>query len=189
MKFNGRTILFTALLVIIATISKLLFAAQLAWSGFSPIIAIALFSGMIVKDKSISFLYPLIALLLSDVIIEILYQTGNFAFKGLYKYQWLNYGFLLFAVLIGWILNGKNYTRIFAGALVAPTVFFLISNFTVWMGHGGYYRPFTFEGLIQCYADGLPFYKHSIAATLIYLPAVILSYNAIMKRNYRLVLA
>ncbi len=189
MKFNLRIILFTALLVIIATISKILFASKIEWSGFSPIIAISLFSGMIVKDKGKSFLYPLIALLLSDVIIEVLYRTGNFAFQGLYSYQWLNYGFLLFSVLIGWILKGKNYARIFSGALAAPTVFFLISNLTVWLGHGGYGRPGTFEGLLECYGDGLPFYKHSIAATLIYLPAVILSYNAIMKRNYSLVLA
>lgn len=188
MKFNGRIILFTALLVFIATISKILFAPQFAWSGFSPIYAIALFSGMIVKDKSKSFLYPLIVLLLSDAIIEVLYRTGNFAFQGFYAYQWLNYGFLLFSVLIGWILKGKNFVRLFAGALAAPTVFFLISNFTVWAGHGGYARPLTFEGLFLCYGDGLPFYKNSIIATLIYLPAVIVSYNAIMKRNYSLVL-
>lgn len=182
MKAKSRIILFTLLLVAVATISKLLFAAKLEWSGFSPIIAIALFSGMIVKDKSKSFLYPLMALFISDVVIELLYRMDLFPFAGLYKYQWLNYSFLLLTTLIGWALQGKNYGRILAGVFAGPTLFFLISNTVVWAGHGGYQRPMNFSGYLLCLEDGLPFYKHALVATLIYLPVSIVAYNLIVKR-------
>jgi len=189
MKINGRIILFTVVIIAMATLSKLLFASNLDWSGFSPVIAIALFSGMIVKEKNRSFLFPLLALLISDVLIEVLHRAGYFPFAGLYKYQWLNYALLLLSALAGWMLKGKNYFRIAAGAVMAPTVFFLISNFTVWAGHGGYQRPPTFEGLLLCFGDGLPFYKNSLIATLLYVPALLFLYNYIVKRSHSLELA
>jgi hypothetical protein len=189
MKLQSRIILFTLILIVLATVSKLLFAPKIEMSGFSPIIAIALFSGMIVKEKSKSFLLPLLALLISDVLIQIVYEMGLFPFAGLYKYQLLNYAILLFATLIGWMLRGKNYTSIFAGAIAGPTIFFLVSNFFVWAQHFGYQRPMTFEGLLLCFEDGLPFYKNALIATLIYLPVLMVSYNLIVKRNNSLKLS
>ena len=189
MKVQIRIILFTLLLVALATVSKILFSPKIEWSGFSPIIAIALFSGMIVKDKSKSFLYPLIALFLSDVLIQIFFRLNLFPFEGLYSYQWMNYSFLLLATLIGWLIQGKNYSRIVTGAVSGPTLFYLISNFTVWAGHGGWGRPMNLSGFLLCMQDGLPFYKNSLIATLIFLPLVIVSYNMMVKKNYSLKLA
>ena len=99
MKSQSRILLFTLLIVVLATVSKLLFAPKIEWSGFSPIMAIALFSGMIVKDKRKSFLYPLIALFLSDVLIQLFYAMGLFPFEGLYSYQWMNYSLILLITL------------------------------------------------------------------------------------------
>jgi hypothetical protein len=62
-------------------------------------------------------------------------------------------------------MRNLNVGRIAAGAVIAPTVYFLLSNFQVWIGGGGYNRPKTFEGLLQCYADGLPFYKGYLLGT------------------------
>lgn len=189
MKIQSRIILFTLVLVFLATASKLLFAPKINMSGFSPIIAIALFSGMIVKEKSKSFLLPLLALVISDVLIQIVYQMGLFPFAGLYKYQLLNYSILLLATLIGWMLQAKSYSRIIAGAIAGPTLFFLVSNFSVWAQHFGYQRPMTFEGLMLCFEDGLPFYKNALIATLIYLPVLMVIYNLIVKRNHSLKLS
>lgn len=189
MKLNKKLLLFTAIVIALATISKILFAPRLEWSGFSPIIATALFSGMIVKDKSKSFLYPLVALFISDGIIQILYVQGLFPFAGFYSSQFLNYALLLVSVLIGWAVKGKKLTGIFGGALAAPTVFFLVSNFLVWANHGGYARPMTFNGLVLCLADGLPFYKNSLVATFLYVPVLIGLYNYITEKRYGVTLA
>lgn len=189
MKSKSKIILFTLFLVVLATVSKILFAPKIEWSGFSPIFAIALFSGMIVKDKSKSFLYPLLALFISDVLIQVFYKMGLFPFEGLYKYQWLNYSILLLTTLIGWMLQGKNYSRILAGVVAGPTLFFLISNFIVWAGHGGYARPMSFQGLLLCFEDGLPFYRNSLVATLLFTPVLISVYNYLMKKTYSLKLS
>ena len=45
MKSNGRLIIFTLVLVALATACKYFFGPDLDWSGFSPVIAIALFAG------------------------------------------------------------------------------------------------------------------------------------------------
>jgi hypothetical protein len=189
MSSNKKLLLFTFILVLLATVTKLAFASKLEWSGFSPILAIALFSGMMVKDKSKSFVYPLLALLVSDAIIEVLFLAKLFPFEGFYKVQLLNYSLLLLSVIIGWILKGMKLTNIFISALVAPTLFFLISNFFVWTSHSGWAHPMTFDGLLLCYADGLPFYKNSLLATIIFLPSIIFGYNLLMKKNYSITLA
>jgi hypothetical protein len=49
-----------------------------------------------------------------------------------------------------------------AAALVAPIVYFLLSNTGVWAFGGGYARPFNFAGWMQAMADGLPFLKWSV---------------------------
>ena len=95
MKLNYRSIIFTLILVVLAVATKLIFASQLGMGGFTPIFAIALFSGMIVKNKNAAFLLPLVALFVSDVVIEILFRTNNFAFKGFYKGQIFNYALLV----------------------------------------------------------------------------------------------
>ena len=188
MKINGRLLGFTILLIAVATACKFFFGPELSWSGFSPVIAIALFSGMIVKDKGQSFLLPLIAVFASDVIIHIFFKLGWFPYAGFYSGQWVNYIFLLLVTLIGWALKGKNYTTLFAGALAAPTLFFLLSNFTVWMGSQQLYEK-SFSGLMACYVAGLPFYKNALAGTIIFLPLIILAYTLIVKRRTSLKLA
>ena len=190
MNSNKKLFIFTVILVALATVSKLAFASNIAWSGFSPVFAIALFSGMMMADnKSKSFLLPLLALLASDVIIQILFVAKLFPFEGLYKFQLFNYALLLLSVLIGWALKAKKISYIFISVLAAPTVYFLASNFLVWATHGGYSRPITFNGLMLCFADGLPFYKNSLLATIIFLPAITVIYNLLMKKNYSITLA
>ena len=44
--------------------------------GFAPQIAMALFSGSIVKNKKFAFLLPLVSMLVSDIIYEILFRSG-----------------------------------------------------------------------------------------------------------------
>ena len=187
MKLNYKATMFTVLLVVITVFSKLIFSTKIEWSGFSPVISIALFAGMIVKDKSISFILPLVSLFLGDVVIEVLFRFKLFPYEGFYGYQLLNYSLLLLTTLLGWALKGNKVGRIVIGALVAPTLFFLLSNLTVWITSTFYVKDFG--GLITCYAEGLPFYYHSIISTVAFLPVFLFSYNYIFKKESSLLLA
>lgn len=181
MKFNGKLILFTIVLIVIATACKYFFGPDLDWSGFSPIIAIALFSGFIIKKKDMSFILPLLALFASDLIIDVLYTQGLFEYSGFYSGQWVNYLILLSATLIGWMLKGKSYQRLFASAVIAPTVYFFLSNISVWLGGTHTMYSKDLDGLISAITAGLPFYKNALLGTLVFLPVILLSYNMITK--------
>ena len=166
MKINKKLIVFTIILVALATACKFFFGPELAWSGFSPVIAIALFAGFIMKQKDMSFLLPLAALFISDAVIQLLYTQDLFPYAGFYGGQWKNYLVLLAAVLIGWGLKGKKLSGIFGGAIIAPTVFFVISNTMVWMAATEVVYAKSFTGWLTCLEAGLPFYRNSLIATM-----------------------
>jgi len=76
------------------------------------------------------------------------------------------------ALLAAWFLLlrqfGKTlYTLVLTGT-AATLVFFVLSNFGVWME--GWLYPRTFAGLIQAYLMGLPFWERQLQANLLLVP-------------------
>ncbi|OSZ77504.1 hypothetical protein CAP36_14070 [Chitinophagaceae bacterium IBVUCB2] len=189
MKSYGRLIVFTLVLIALAAYCKYEFGPREGWSGFSPVIAIALFSGLIIRQRDLSFILPLLAVFISDVIIQFLYSQNLFEYAGFYTGQWKNYLILMSATVIGWLLKGRSYSSLAIGAVAAPTVFFLLSNFSVWAGPYGTTYSKTFDGLMACYAAGLPFYKNALIATVVFLPVILLSYNYMTAKRTQLTLA
>jgi hypothetical protein len=165
MKLNKKFVWALAALVVLAAVYRLIPGRPM---GFAPQIAIALFGGAIIKDKKWAFVLPLLSMFLSDLIFEIIYQTGATQTPGFYSGQWFNY--LLFAgiTIMGFAIKKIKLTNVLGFSLLAPTAYFLVSNLGVWIGNGGFGRPKTLSGLMQCYADGLPFYQGSLAATVIF---------------------
>ncbi|MEO6611737.1 MAG: DUF6580 family putative transport protein [Chitinophagaceae bacterium] len=186
---SGRLIIFTLVLVVIATACKYFFGPDLDWSGFSPVIAIALFAGLIIKQKDMAFILPLLALFISDAVIQLLYSQDLFPYAGFYGGQWKNYLLLLSATLLGWVLKGRSYRSLLAGALAAPTVYFLASNYMVWKATSEAVYAKSFSGLMTCYEAALPFYRNSLIATLLFLPVILLVYNYITRKKAVLKLA
>ncbi len=165
MKYNKSLIWSFILLVVVASLYRIIPGRP--W-GFAPQIAIAIFSGSIVKDKKWSFLMPLASMFLSDLLYEILFKYNITKIPGFYEGQLINYAMFTGLTVLGFWVNSRKITSIFGVALAAPTAYFLISNFLVWMGGGGLGRPKTFDGLIMCYNDGLPFYPNSLLATILF---------------------
>lgn len=178
---NNRSILFTIAIIALTVIVKFICAPVIAFSGISTVIAISLFAGMSINKKQNTFFLPLIALFTSDVIIEIMYQFNMFEFQGFYKGQILNYSLLLLSVLIGWAIKSKSIASIGLGAFAASTIFFLLSNFSVW--YSGNMYPKDFNGLMLCYESALPFYRNQLLSTILFLPLSILAYNYIISKK------
>lgn len=189
MKSNGQLIVFTLVLVALTTACKYFFGPDLDWSGFSPVIAISLFAGFIMKQKDMSFILPLLALFISDLVIQFLYSQDLFPYTGFYAGQWKNYLILLLATLLGWLLKGRSNSSLLTGGIAAPTVYFLVSNFLVWQGTAEAVYTKNFSGLMTCYEAGLPFYRNSLIATLLFLPVVLFSYNYLTRKKAVLTLA
>lgn len=53
------------------------------------------------------------------------------------------------------------------GAVGATVAFFLITNFAAWLDPQMPY-PMTLEGLLQCYAAGIPFVKNTLIGNLLF---------------------
>jgi hypothetical protein len=167
MKLNKSVLLTFGMLILACSLYR-------AWPdrpfGFAPQWAMAVFAGAVIKDKRWAFLLPLLSMLISDTVYQLLYTNGVGQIWGFYGGQWFNY--LLFAAMtvFGFMIQKRTtVATVFAASLAAPSAFFLLSNFSVWIGGGGYHRPLTGAGLLQCYADGVPFYQMSLLATPVFM--------------------
>ena len=140
--------------------------------GFAPQIAMALFAGSVIRDKRFAFLFPILSLFISDLLYQFLYVQGLATIKGFYSGQIVNYLLIASVTIIGFFINKNKVGQIFAGSLAGAAYFFLISNFMVWIGGGWDINnqpyPRSFSGLMLCYTEALPFFKWSVASTLLF---------------------
>jgi hypothetical protein len=121
--------------------------------NFTPVAAIALFSGAYL-NKKYSFAIPLLLMIISDIFI------------GLHNVVIFTWGaFILITFMGHWIKKHKNVFGILSMSLISSLLFYLVSNFGVWLM--GWY-PHTLDGLIKCYIMALPFLRDFTLSTLIY---------------------
>lgn len=169
MKNNKVTLLVFALLIIACALYRV-------WDnrpfGFAPQIAMALFAGSVIRDRRFSFLVPLLSMFISDALYEVLYRQGLTDLKGFYDGQLLNYALFCAVTIIGFFVNKNRIVHIIAGSITGVIFYFLASNFGNWIGGGldinNAPYPRTWDGLMSCYAAGLPFLKGSFFATLLF---------------------
>jgi hypothetical protein len=183
MKSNKSLIWTMIALIIIAALYRII--PNRPW-GFAPQIAMALFAGAVIKDKKWAFALPIFSMFLSDLLYQGLYSAGLSSIYGFYDGQWLNYCLFALMVVIGFAVKKINVINVLAASLIAPTVFFLLSNFTTWSGLAGLRgldRPLTFQGLLTAYADGLPFYKGALMATVFFSTLLFGGHYLLTKNN------
>ena len=151
--------------------------------NFTPIIAIALLSAHAIKSKWIAITVPLVSFWVSDLIIN------NFIYAGYYEsfkiftpgMTWI-YGSIICISFFGkFFLNKLNLTRLGLSSILGSTIFFLISNFGVWMTSAMYTKSFL--GLIQCYTLAIPFFGGSIIGDLVYSTVLFSSYSVVFSEN------
>jgi hypothetical protein len=137
-------------------------------SNFTAVGAVALFGGAMFKDGLKAFLVPLLALFLSDLVIN------NVMYASFYEgFQWVTpgfgaiYGGFLVAVLIGRLtIKSFKPLPIASAGVVSTLAFFLITNFGSWLANPIYIKDFS--GLLTSYTAGLPFLGNQLIGTLAY---------------------
>ena len=187
MKLTKQTIVFLFILIAVSTLVKIICAPQINLSGFTCVMAVSLFAGLMIEDKTIAFLVPLVVLLTSDILLQVLHLLNVFPFAGFYSGQIINYILFILLTLISIGLRRFKTAGIIAAAFIGPTVFFLLSNFVVWKTQAsimGYNTDIS--GLWQSYTFGLPFYRNSLISTFIFLPAFIALYNWFIYKKFTL---
>jgi len=138
--------------------------------NFAPIAAMALFGGTYL-NRRYALLVPLIALLIGDIFI------------GFYS-PWIMlsvYGSFALIGLIGiWLKNHKNIPNVIGSTLLGSIIFFLITNFACWAIPHSFY-PHTWQGLLQSFIMGLPFFRNTLMGDIFYVGAMFGLYELVLK--------
>ena len=122
----------------------------------TPITAITLAANKHV-GRMWSFIVPITAMVISD------------AFIGFYDWRILAsvYGsFLLIGCISQYMRKNSNPLTITLLAVAASIVFFLVTNFTVWLFSPWYEK--SISGLLYCYTLGIPFLRNMLIGDIAY---------------------
>ncbi len=131
--------------------------------NFTSIGGLAIFSGIHFEKKSAMFI-PLLAMLVSDLIL------------GFHSTMLFVYASFLIIFFIGRMIRNKtNISKLISAGLVSSVLFFLITNFGVWLLFDMYAK--NFGGLINCYLMGIPFFRNTILGDLFYTMAFFYGYR------------
>lgn len=150
-----HALLYRSLLALaVILVAAVLRIAPHPWN-FTPVGAMALFSGAIIKDRRLALILPLLALFAGDV------------FVGFYKLMPIIYASFLVSVAIGfWLRDRRTIGRISLVVLLGAIQFFLVTNFAIWAS--GMTYPRTSTGLLACYVGGVPFFWNTLAGDALY---------------------
>lgn len=139
-------------LILVAALSRFV---PHPWN-WTAIGAAALLSGSRFDSVWAGLLVPVAALFVSDLIL------------GLHSTMVFTYGALVVISLGAWFFRERlsGWKSIGGAAVGSSLVFFVITNFGVWL-MGGFYAP-TAAGLLACYVAGLPFLASQMMGDLFY---------------------
>lgn len=127
--------------------------------GVTPIGALGLFAGAYCHPR-IAWAVPLIALAVGDLV------TGGY---NLIVLVCVYLGFLG-GPLLGRLLlkQRRRPASLLVAVFGAALIFFLVSNFGMWLADPGQLYPRSAAGLLECYLNGLPYFRLSLIGDLIY---------------------
>jgi len=134
-------------------------------ANFSPIGAIALFSGVYLTKKW-SIVLPLGIMLFTDL------------FLGFYEWQTMLavYGCLALSFWLGSKLRAnKNFINLASSGLAMSVVFFVITNLAVWAFSSWY--PHNWSGLLLNYTLAIPFFRNSLLGDVFFMSALFGGYE------------
>lgn len=135
--------------------------------NFTPVIAMAVFMPYLTRNLSSAMVVPLLAMFVSDLYIG--FHASMF---------WVYISILLATTLSHYTMSiKKTYVHLGSNALLSSTLFFVVTNFAVWMS--GTMYPLTLDGLLLCYTMALPFFGNTIASAIFYVSLLgVVSYSA-----------
>lgn len=123
--------------------------------NFAPIAAMALFGGAYFSKKWAAFLVPLAAMFITDLIL------------GIHETMWAVYLSFALIVVIGMLMiKQKKIGNIFLASVTSSVVFFIFTNFGVWLSTPYYEKTGT--GLAACYTAAIPFFHQTLLSDLFF---------------------
>jgi hypothetical protein len=148
--------------------------------NFAPLAAIALCAAAYFPAKY-KFTVPMIALLISDVVLNI-----HYGFSLLSPFVLSHYlGFALVGCLGLLLQNRRSLKTLLPASIAGSLIFYIVTNSVSWLFDPGYVK--NFAGLIQALTIGLPqfsatptwmFFRNSLVSDLIFTCLFVVCMNA-----------
>ena len=143
-----------AVIATLIVLSAVLRIVPHPWN-FTPVGAMALFSGATFRNRWLAFVLPLASLFAGDVFI------------GFHKLMLTVYASFAVSVAIGqWLGENRTVARIGGAVFLGSLQFFAVTNLAMW-AVGGFY-PKTMAGLMSCFAAGVPFLWNTLAGDALF---------------------
>lgn len=146
------------LLILLAVLSRVV--PHPAWLNFTAVGGALLFFGA--RRPLRQAILPVALLAATDYYLTVYFYNYPFHISA-YLLTWAWYAAV---IILGRILLAKHVSALLVGSavLIAPTSFFLITNFAAWLSMPTVY-PRSFAGLGMSYVAGLPFYRNDLIST------------------------
>ena len=158
MNQNKTNIAIGSILVVLAAILKVTTFPH----SINPIIAISLFSGVVISDKKLAFALPLLAMFVSDIMLEVLNIAPGFYGMG----QIGNYASLLLVTVLGFSMKKINLIKVAGYSIASSILFFVLSNTNCFLFDNLNSYGTGLQGWANCLAAGIPFVKNSLFTDL-----------------------
>ena len=167
MSESKQTLVISGLFILFGAFSRLFTFLP----NFSALESLALFGGAYIAMRSVAILIPLLAMFVSDLVINNTIarsffpdQEGIVIFS---EYMIWNTIAIIAIVLFGRLfLKKMNLLNGVFGILGATAIFWIISNIGAWLSSGLF--PLTFAGMMENFAFALPFLKNSLLGNLVF---------------------
>jgi hypothetical protein len=128
----------------------------------TPIAAMALFGGAFLPNRRMAFALPLVAMLLSDVVLG-----ATLYGKALFVSQPVVYACLLATAAMGKLIRDRRSAiNVGAVTLASSLMFYAVTNLAVWASGSLY--PATWNGLGTCYTAAIPFFRNSLIGDMLF---------------------
>ena len=127
--------------------------------NFTAVGAIALFGGACFSEKKFAFIVPMLAMLVSDLIIG--FHNGMLSV------------YLSFVIIVGiGIMLSRNIKikNVITASLFSSVLFFVLTNFQMWIQSPLYEK--NISGLVTCYVAAIPFFHHTVLGDLFFVGAL-----------------
>ena len=135
-------------------------------ANFSPIGAMALFGGAYFSGRTKQFLFPLLTLFVSDVVLSLTvfsqYSSG-LLYGGWY---WVYGAFALMTLTGNLLIKNATAKNILLATLVCVLIHWIVTDFGVWLNSTVY--PQTAEGFVACLIAAIPFELRFLTGTTVY---------------------
>lgn len=153
-------------------------------ANFTPIAAMSLLGGAYIYNKKMAILIPILAMFVSDVILQALFLMGYREFAGFHALMPVVYFCMAITSLLGfWVQKNITIKRTFLAVIASSTLFFIVTNFAVWYLNSGTFYPKTLNGLLLCYQMAMPFFRNSILGDMFFAAILFSIYQYISQKS------